>query len=152
MNFNKPWFYYSLAALFLVCFVDLGKKYVMDNKIITNPNHLVIYLSIFLGFLGIIHLFMDKSCKYPTECDYNVIGYMFILAIIGYIFNLVFTHAVKLSPDVTLPAIMLSLSIIFIYIISSLFFQNSPHFDWSILFGILLTAAGLTIIAKNFKE
>ena len=87
MNFNKPWFYYSLAALFLVCFVDLGKKYVMDHKIITNPNHLVIYLSIFVGFFGLIHFFMDKSCKSPLECDYNLILHIFILAIIGYIFN-----------------------------------------------------------------
>mgnify|MGYP005643868747 CR=1 FL=1 len=152
MNFNKPWFYYSLAALFLVCFVDLGQKYVMDRKIITNPNHLVIYLSIFVGFFGFIHFFMDKSCKSPLECDYNLILHIFILAIIGYIFNLLFTRAVKLSPDVTLPVIMLSLSIIFIYIFSSTFFQNSPHFDWSILFGILLTATGLSLIAKNFKD
>ena len=62
MNFNKPWFIYGIFALVLVCFVDLGKKYILDKENI-QPDELVIYMSILIGIIATIHFFMDKGCQ-----------------------------------------------------------------------------------------
>jgi hypothetical protein len=47
---------------------------------------------------------------------------------------------------------MISLSAIFIYLYSSLYFDDSPDFDWKILLGVVLTVVGLGIISMYFKD
>lgn len=148
---QRPWFYYAVLALLLVCVVDLGKKYILDKNIVKQPNHLVIYLSIIVGFLGIIHYVTDNSCKSILKCNPDLLIILFFISMCIYIFNICFTTSLKLSPDVTLPCIMVSLSIIIIYLVSSIYFDASPPFDWRILAGIILTVMGLGIITNYFK-
>ena len=54
----KKWLLYSLFALFLVCGIDLGKKYILDLNLI-DPDSLVIYTTILVGFIGLIHFFLN---------------------------------------------------------------------------------------------
>ena len=72
MNFKKPWFFYGIFGLVLVCFVVLGKKYILDKDNI-QPDELVIYMSIFIGFIALIHFFMDKKCRNPLKCKPKII-------------------------------------------------------------------------------
>ena len=151
MNFKKPWFFYGIFALVLVCIVDLGKKYILDKDNI-QPDELVIYMSIFIGFIALIHLFIDKKCRNPLRCEPKILAYIIVVTLFLHLFNITFTRSTKLASDVTLPAIMVSLSIIFIYLFSSIFFDSSPEFDLRILFGVLLVVLGLCIICKYFKD
>ena len=142
MNFKKPWFFYGIFALVFVCIVDLGKKYILDKDNI-RPDELVIYMSILIGFIALIHFFMDKKCRNPLKCKPKILAYIIVVTLFLHFFNLAFTRSTKLATDVTLPAIMVSLSIIFIYLFSSIFFDSSPDFDLRILFGVLLVFLGL---------
>lgn len=151
MNFKKPWFFYGIFALVLVCIVDLGKKYILDKDNI-QPDELVIYMSIFVGFIALIHFFIDKKCRNPLRCKPKMLAYIIVVTLFLHLFNITFTRSTKLASDVTLPAIMVSLSIIFIYLFSSIFFDSSPEFDLRILFGVLLVVLGLCIICKYFKD
>ncbi len=151
MNFKKPWFFYGIFALVFVCIVDLGKKYILDKDNI-RPDELVIYMSILIGFIALIHFFMDKKCRNPLKCKPKILAYIIVVTLFLHFFNLAFTRSTKLATDVTLPAIMVSLSIIFIYLFSSIFFDSSPDFDLKILFGVLLVFLGLCIICKYFKD
>jgi drug/metabolite transporter (DMT)-like permease len=151
MNFNKPWFLYGIFALVIVCIVDLGKKYILDKENI-HPDELVIYMSITVGIIASIHLLMDKTCRNPLKCKPKILLYVFVVTMFLHFFNIAFTRSTKLASDVTLPAIMVSLSIIFIYLFSSLFFDSSPKFDIKILSGVVLVVIGLCIICKYFKD
>ena len=151
MNFKKPWFFYGIFALVLVCIVDLGKKYILDKDNI-QPDELVIYMSIFVGFIALVHFFIDKKCRNPLRCKPKMLAYIIVVTLFLHLFNITFTRSTKLASDVTLPAIMVSLSIIFIYLFSSIFFDSSPEFDLRILFGVLLVVLGLCIICKYFKD
>ena len=53
MIFNGKWFILAVICLFLVAIIDLSKKYILDKNII-NPNEMVIYTTIIIGFFGIV--------------------------------------------------------------------------------------------------
>ena len=95
---------------------------------------------------------MDKKCKNPLKKKQKILIYVLVVTFFLHFFNITFTRSTKLAADVTLPAIMVSLSIIFIYLFSSLFFDSSPDFDIKILFGVMLVVIGLCIICKYFKD
>jgi len=46
MLFREEWFIFALSSMFLVVFIDLIKKYILDKKIIT-PIELAIYSAMF---------------------------------------------------------------------------------------------------------
>lgn len=143
----EKWLYYSLIALVLVCGVDLGKKYILDKDMIDSDS-LVVYISIFLGIFATIHFFMDKKCQNPLKCKPKVIMYIIAVSLFIYFFNIMFTRSMNLAKEVTLPVIIISLSAIFIYLVSSLFFEKSPKFNVNIFIGVLLTVVGLGMVTK----
>jgi uncharacterized membrane protein len=147
----KKWLLYSLFALFLVCGIDLGKKYILDLKLI-DPDSLVIYTTILVGFLGLIHLFLNKKCKKISSCNFKTLMYLFIVSCFIYGFSVVFTRSMDLASDVTFPIIIISLSSVIIYLVSSIFFAKSPDFDPRILFGIAITVLGLGIVSYYMKD
>jgi len=151
INIYNKWFGYSILGIIFVCFVDLGRKYVLDKNMIM-VDELIIYLAIFAGVLGTLHFILDRKCRYPREIKPKSLFYVFLLAISVYAFNMSFTRSIYYASDVTWPVIMISLAAIFIYLYSSLFFDDSPEFDWKILVGVLLTVAGLGIISVYFTE
>jgi uncharacterized membrane protein len=151
MDFKKPWFVYGIFALFIVCIVDLSKKNLLDKENV-KPDELVIYMSIIIGFIALIHYFFDKKCRNPLKCKPTVLIYIIVITAFLHLFNICFTRSTSLATDVTLPSIMASLSIIFIYLFSSIFFDSSPDFDMRILLGVLLVSLGLGIICKYFKD
>uniref|UniRef100_A0A6C0J9W6 Uncharacterized protein n=1 Tax=viral metagenome TaxID=1070528 RepID=A0A6C0J9W6_9ZZZZ len=67
---------------------------------------------------------MDKKCKNPLNYKPKVLMYILVVTLFVRFFNITFTRSTKLANDVTLPAIMVSLSIIFIYLFSILFFDR----------------------------
>lgn len=143
----EKWLYYSLVALVLVCGVDLGRKYILDKGMI-DPDSMVVYISIILGVFATIHFFMDKNCQNPLKCKPKVILYLILVSFFIYFFNLTFTRSMNLAKEVTLPVIIISLSAIFIYLVSSLFFEKSPKFNVNIFIGVLLTVVGLGMVTK----
>ena len=151
MNIYNKWFGYSLLGIIFVCVVDLGRKYVLDKNMI-RVDEMIIYLAIFAGMLGVIHFLVDKKCRYPTQIKSNSLFYIFLLALSVYAFNISFTRSIYYASDVTWPVIMISLSAVFIYLYSSLLFDDSPDFDWKILLGVALTVVGLGIISMYFKD
>ena len=43
INIYSKWFGFSILAIFFVCIVDLGRKYVLDKNMI-NVDEMIIYL------------------------------------------------------------------------------------------------------------
>lgn len=143
----KIWLLYSIVALVLLCAIDLVKKYILDEKMI-EPDNLVVYVSIVIGIIAIVHLFLDKKCKNPGKYKPNVLLYILLIAIFVHAFNICFTRSMDLSNEVTFPVIIISLSAIVIYLVSSLFFKKSPKFNIKIFGGVLLTISGLAIVTN----
>ncbi len=150
-NVNSKWFGYSILGIIFVCIVDLGRKYVLDKNMI-KVDEMIIYLAIFAGFMGILHYLFDRKCRTPMQIKTKPMIYIFLLAIAVYAFNISFTKSIYYASDVTWPVIMISLSVLFIYLYSSLFFDNSTNFNWKILIGIMFTIVGLGIISIYSNE
>lgn len=149
MVFKGKWFILAVMCLFLAAIIDLSKKYILDKNII-KPNELVIYTTIVIGFFGLIHFFCDKKCRSPKKMNSKLLLLLLLLGFIGYSFSIAFTNAIKLSPDVTLVGMIVSLNIILLYLISSIFFESSPKFNMDVLFALILIIIGINIISKKF--
>ena len=151
INIYSKWFGYSILGIIFVCVVDLGIKYVLDKNMI-KVDEMIIYLAMFAGVLGFLHYMLEKDCRDPIKIPNKSLFYIFLLAISVYAFNIFFTRSIYYASDVTWPVVMISLSSIFIYLYSSLYFDDSPDFDWKILLGVVLTVAGVGIISMYFKD
>ena len=149
MVFTGKWFIFAVVAMFLIVILDLSKKYILDKNMI-KPNELVIYSTIGIGLFGLLHFFCDEKCRSPTKFNTKMLSLLVFFGFIGYAFSLMFTHSLKLSPDVTLVAMIVSLNIIFIYLVSSNFFEKSPKFNINVFLGLILILIGINIISKNF--
>jgi uncharacterized membrane protein len=149
MVFKGTWFILAVIAMFLVVILDTSKKYILDLKLL-DPSELIIYTSIGIGMFGLLHYFYYKKCRKLMQFDRKIILFLFVLALIGYLFNITFVNSINLSPDVTLVAMTVSLNIILIYLISSLFFEKSPRFNFDVFFALILIIIGINIIAKKF--
>tara|TARA_X000000368_G_scaffold349922_1_gene290129 strand:- start:1673 stop:1990 length:318 start_codon:yes stop_codon:yes gene_type:complete len=103
-----------------------------------------------IGFFGLIHFFCDKKCRSPKKINIKLLLLLLFLGFIGYSFSIAFTHAIKLSPDVTLVGMIVSLNIILLYLGSSIFFEKSPSFNFDVFFALILIIIGINIISKNF--
>jgi len=149
MIFKGKWFILAVICMFLVVIIDSSKKFILDKNMI-KPNELVIYSTIGIGLFGLIHFFYDKECRPPTEFNTKMLLLLIFFGFIGYAFSLIFIHSMKLSPDVTLVAMIVSLNIIFMYLISSIFFKSSPGFNIGVFVGLFLIVTGINIISNNF--
>jgi uncharacterized membrane protein len=149
MVFEGTWFILAVIAMFIAVIIDSSKKIILDKNMI-KPNELVIYSTMGIGLFGLLHFFCDKKCRSPTKFNTKMLSLLIFFGVVGYAFSLVFTHSMKLSPDVTLVAMIVSLNIIFIYLISSLFFEKSPDFNVNVFLGLILILIGINIISKNF--
>lgn len=149
MVFKGKWFILAVACLFLAAIIDLTKKYILDKDIV-KPNEMVIYTTIAIGFFGLIHFFCDKKCRSPKKINSKLLLLLLFLGFIGYSFSIAFTHAIKLSPDVTLVGMIVSLNIILLYLGSSIFFEKSPSFNFDVFFALILIIIGINIISKKF--
>jgi len=151
MLFSGNWFIFALLSMFLVVFIDLIKKYILDKNII-KPTELMIYSAMFLGFMGFLHFLYDKNCRPIGKIDRRLFFILLLIGILAYLFNITFTKSIFLAPDVSLTGIIISLNIVFIYLFSSLFFEKSPEFNFEVLFGILLIVIGINIISRKFNK
>lgn len=149
MVFKGLWFILAVVCLFLAAFIDLSKKYILDKNIV-KPNELVIYTTISIGLFGLIHLCVDKKCRTPKKLSGKTLLLLFLLGLIGYSFSIAFTHSIKFSPDVSLVGMIISLNIILMYLVSSIFFENSPKINLDVFIALLLIIVGINIIAKKF--
>ena len=151
MLFSGNWFIFALLSMFLVVFIDLIKKYILDKNII-KPTELMIYSAMVLGFMGFLHFLYDKNCRPIGKIDRSLFFILLLIGILAYLFNITFTKSIFLAPDVSLTGIIISLNIVFIYLFSSLFFEKSPEFNFEVLFGILLIVIGINIISRKFNK
>tara|TARA_B110001450_G_scaffold254005_2_gene278553 strand:+ start:1311 stop:1766 length:456 start_codon:yes stop_codon:yes gene_type:complete len=151
MLFSGNWFIFALLSMFLVVFIDLIKKYILDKNII-KPTELMIYSAMVLGFMGFLHFLYDKNCRPIGKIDRRLFFILLLIGILAYLFNITFTKSIFLAPDVSLTGIIISLNIVFIYLFSSLFFEKSPEFNFEVLFGILLIVIGINIISRKFNK
>tara|TARA_Y100001935_G_C17215546_1_gene462396 strand:+ start:79 stop:528 length:450 start_codon:yes stop_codon:yes gene_type:complete len=149
MVFKGTWFILAVSCLFLAAMIDLTKKYILDKNFF-KPNELVIYTTMGIGFFGLIHFFCDKKCRSPKKLNSKLLLLLLFLGFIGYSFSIAFTHSIKLSPDVTLVGMIVSLNIILLYLVSSIFFETSPKFNFDVLFALILIIIGINIISKKF--
>ena len=149
MVFKGKWFIFAVASLFLAAAIDLSKKYILDKKMI-KPNELVIYITIIIGIFGLCNYWYDNKCRSIQQINKKLFLILIFIGFIGYTFTIVFTHAINLSPDVTLVGMIVSLNIILLYLISSIFFESSPKFNVDILFALILIIIGINIISKKF--
>jgi len=149
MVFKGMWFILAVIAMFIIVILDACKKYILDFKLL-NPSELIIYTSIGIGLFGLLHYFYDKKCRTLKLFNRKAVLFLFMVALLGYIFNIVFVNSINLSPDVTLVSMVLSLNIILIYLISSIFFEKSPSFNMNVFLGLILILIGINIISKNF--
>ena len=149
MVFKGKWFILAIICLFLAAIIDLSKKYILDKNI-TTTSEVVIYTTIVVGLFGLLHFFCDKKCRSPKKINSKLLLFLLLLGFLGYCFNIAFTYSMKLSPDVTLVGMIVSLNIIFLYLGSSIFFEASPKFNFDVFFGLILILIGINIISKKF--
>ena len=149
MVFKGKWFILAVACLFLAAMIDLSKKYILDKNMI-KPNEMVIYVAIIIGLFGLCHYMYDNDCRGIHQMNKKLFLILIIIGLIGYSFTIAFTHAIKLSPDVTLVGMIVSLNIILLYLVSSIFFESSPKFNMNIFFALILILIGINIISKKF--
>jgi membrane-associated HD superfamily phosphohydrolase len=149
MIFKGEWFLLALVGMFLICIIDLSKKYILDKNMI-KTNELVIYSAILAGLIGVLHFLFGKKCRSPNKFDVNILILLFGLAIAAYLFNLSFIYSISLAPDVSLTGMILSLNIVLVYLFSSFFFTSSPGFNLDVFFGLIMIVGGINIIANNF--
>lgn len=142
----KVWIIYSIIALFILCAIDLGKKYMLDNKMV-GSDKLVIYSTIMVGLIGCIHLCFYKSHSSQQKCKPITFLYILGISICIYLFSIIFTRSIDIAPDVSFPIIIVSISTIIIYLISSIGFSNSPPFNLNMFVGILCIILGLAIFS-----
>ncbi len=151
INFKSKWVLYSIIATIFVTVYDLMRKYVIDTNIV-HVEELIIFISIFIGLLGLCHLTIYKKTNSFKKVNPTSLIIIFFIALTAYAFNISFMRSMRHCSEVTLPVVVISLSAILIYLYSSLFFKKSPDFDWKILLGVVLTVLGLGIITIYFKE
>lgn len=149
MVFKGKWFFLALIAMILAVFIDASKKYILDKNMI-KPNELIIYCTILIGIFATCHYFYDKKCRPIYKINKKLLLLLLLIGMCGYFFTIVFVHSIDLAPDVTLPAMIVSLNIILMYLISSIFFEHSPKFNVDVFFGLLLIVFGINIISKKF--
>ena len=97
MVFTGKWFILAVIAMFIIVILDAGKKYILDLKLF-NPSELIIYTSIGIGLFGLLHYFYDKKCRTLKRFNRKALLFLFILSLLGYIFNIVFVNSINLSP------------------------------------------------------
>ena len=149
MVFKSKWFILAVACLFLAAMSDLTRKYVLDKKMI-KPNEMIIYVAIIIGLFGLCHYMYDNNCRPANKMNTKLFLILILIGIIGYSFTIAFTYAINLSPDVTLVGMIVSLNIILLYLVSSIFFEASPKFNMDIFFALILILIGINIISKKF--
>ena len=115
-----------------------------------KPNEMVIYVAIIIGLFGLCNYIYDNDCRGIHQMNKKLFLILIIIGLIGYSFTIAFTHAIKLSPDVTLVGMIVSLNIILLYLVSSIFFESSPKFNMNIFFALILILIGINIISKKF--
>lgn len=141
----EKWLKYALVALFFICLIDISKKYVLSrNKI--DSDSLVIVSTVIVGIFGLIHFCCSSKDNMKFHNDYTTIIGIIIISILIYMFSICFTRAMKLSNDVTMPVLVISLSTIFTYFISILVLKHTK-FNYKIFFGLLLIVTGICIIS-----
>jgi len=146
---KSTWVIFAIISLICVVFIDLSKKYILDKNII-RPNELIIYSAIFAGFLGLGHFLYDKECRHIVKFDKTPLIFIILLGVLSYLFNISFIHSLNLAPDASLTGMIVSLNIIFIYLVSSIFFEKSPAFNFTVFFGLLLIIIGINVIGYSF--
>ena len=151
MIFREKWFIFALFSMILVTVIDLTKKFILDKKMI-NTNELTSYSAIILGIFGFLHFLLDKKCRSIKKIDKRLFFILFFIGILAYLFNIVFTKSIFLTPEVSLTGIIISTSVVFMYMFSSLFFENSPEFNFEVLIGIILIIIGVNIISLKMKK
>ena len=151
MFFRKKWFNFALLAMIVVTLIDLLKKFILDKKMV-NTDELIIYSAMFMGIIGFLHFLSNQNCRSIRKINKKLFFILFFIGILGYLFSILFTKSIFLAPDVSLTGIIISLNIVFVYIFSSLFFENSPNFNFKVLFGIILILIGVNIISRQFKN
>lgn len=147
--FREKWFLFALLSMFIVALIDLTKKFILDTKMI-NANELIIYSAMVLGIIGFLHFLTDKKCRSVGKMNKNLIFILLLIGIFAYLFNIAFTKSIFLAPEVSLTGMIISLNIIFVYMFSSIFFENSPKFNFDVLFGLILILSGINIISRKF--
>ena len=151
INIYSKWFAYSILSILTVLIYDLSRKYILDKKIV-KVEEMIMFLSIFIGVLGLFHLLLYKRKHNMVNIKRNTLGILFLVAVSAYAFNICYMSAIGYSPDVTLPVVIISLSAIFTYLYSSFVFKASPNFNWKVLAGVCFTVLGIGMVTIYFDE
>ena len=87
INIYSKWFAYSILSILTVLIYDLSRKYILDKKIV-KVEEMIMFLSIFIGVLGLFHLLLYKRKHNMVNIKRNTLGILFLVAVSAYAFNI----------------------------------------------------------------
>lgn len=128
---------------------------ILINHIANSKYDNIIFMAIsyiIVGVFGFIYMAYDlcNKKKIINNCDYTLILYAFIFAIIIVISNIIIQYAFSISPNISYTHIIINLNIIFTIIASYVLYnQNINIYCFS---GMFISLFGIIIIFFNYKN
>ena len=123
----------------------------VDNSKYDNVTFMVISY-IIVGLFGLLYVILNFKNKKNIlkNCDYLLILYALLFAIVIVFGNIIIQYAFSLSPNISYTHIIINLNIIFTILVSYIFFKE--YINIYCFIGILISLIGIFIIGFNYNK
>ncbi len=144
---NNLWIFLSFLAMVVSATGVICLKLIDKSK---YDNYIFLAITFFItGVISLIYILMTKNNRklFISNCDYKLIIYTILFAILLIFNNYIIQQAFKHSPNIGYSHLIINLNII-ITLIAGYFLFNQKINPYT-FFGIILTLAGITVIILN---
>lgn len=144
------WILLAIIGTFISSFGVILMKCV-DNSKYDNVTFMVISY-IIVGLFGLLYVILNFKNKKTIlkNCDYLLILYALLFAIVIVFGNIIIQYAFSLSPNISYTHIIINLNIIFTILVSYIFFKE--YINIYCFIGILISLIGIFIIGFNYNK
>lgn len=144
---NNLWIFLSFLAMIVSATGVICLKLIDKSN---YDNYIFLAITFFItGVISLIYILMTKNNRklFISNCDYKLIIYTILFAILLIFNNYIIQQAFKHSPNIGYSHLIINLNII-ITLIAGYFLFNQKINPYT-FFGIILTLAGITVIILN---
>ena len=144
---NNLWIFLSFFAMIISATGIICLKLIDKSK---YDNYIFLAITFFIaGIISLIYIVISKNNRklFISNCDYKLVIYTILFAILLIFNNYIIQQAFKHSPNIGYSHLIINLNII-ITLIAGYFLFNQKINPYT-FFGIILTLAGITVIILN---
>ena len=144
---NNLWIFLSFLAMVVSATGVICLKLIDKSN---YDNYIFLAITFFItGVISLIYILITKNNRklFISNCDYKLIIYTILFAILLIFNNYIIQQAFKHSPNIGYSHLIINLNII-ITLIAGYFLFNQKINPYT-FFGIILTLAGITVIILN---